>query len=177
MPVKAALSAWLGRFYRLSYNLFAAAHMVLTWLLAEHWLGRAGQIFDRPAGLEIAQTAGFALGAVLMVVGLRGYDLGRLAGTAQLAAGSAGQDLRVDEPLRTDGLHRYMRHPLYSAGFLLLWGRVTGEATLATALWLSLYLLIGTWLEERRLLQAYGDAYADYRARVPAFLPWRGRAL
>ncbi|MDJ0895907.1 MAG: methyltransferase [Alphaproteobacteria bacterium] len=177
MPVKAALSAWLGRFYRLSYNLFAAAHVVLTWLLAEHWLGRAGQIFDRPAGLEIAQTAGFALGAVLMVVGLRGYDLGRLAGTAQLAAGSAGQDLRVDEPLRTDGLHRYMRHPLYSAGFLLLWGRVTGEATLATALWLSLYLLIGTWLEERRLLQAYGDAYADYRARVPAFLPWRGRAL
>ncbi len=177
MPVKARLSAWLGRGYRLSYNLFAAVHTVLTWLLAERWLGRAGFAYDRPAELEIAQWIGFAAGALLMVVGLRGYDLGRFAGTAQLRGDAAGKDPRIDEPLRTDGLHRYVRHPLYSAGFLLLWGRVDGEAALATALWLSAYLLIGTWLEERKLLQAYGAAYADCRARVPAFLPWRGRAI
>ena len=73
-------------------------------------------------------------------------------------------------------LHRFIRHPLYSGLFLVLWGHAQTEFALATALWGSVYLVIGAGFEERRLIDRYGDAYRTYRARVPAFVPWRGRA-
>ena len=80
------------------------------------------------------------------------------------------------EPLATGGLNAFVRHPLYSGLFLVLWARVSNDLTLATALWGSLYLVIGSRFEERRLLRVYGEAYARYRAAVPAFVPWKGRA-
>lgn len=33
------------------------------------------------------------------------------------------------------------------------------------------YTLIGTELEERKLLRQFGQDYADYRRRVPRFFP------
>lgn len=44
------------------------------------------------------------------------------------------------------------------------------------AIWASVYLLIGTYFAERRLLDRYGEAYRSYRAVTPAYIPWRGRA-
>jgi len=81
-----------------------------------------------------------------------------------------------DEPLRLDGLHRFVRHPLYAAGLLILWGRIGGPFELATAVWGTLYIVIGTAMEERRLARLYGADYTAYRQRVPAYVPWKGRA-
>ena len=80
-------------------------------------------------------------------------------------------DEAEDETLRIDGLHRYVRHPLYSGLFLILWGHAQTEFALATAIWASIYLVIGTVFEERRLIERYGEAYRDYRARTPAYVP------
>ncbi|MCY3828864.1 MAG: hypothetical protein OXF89_06995, partial [Rhodospirillaceae bacterium] len=80
------------------------------------------------------------------------------------------------EPLVTHGVHRYVRHPLYTAMFLVFWGRAFDEAALMTAVWGTLYLLIGTRFEERKLMDIYGADYARYSAAVPRFLPLRGRA-
>ena len=91
-------------------------------------------------------------------------------------------DRRLDIPRQgwshwfTRGIHRYVRHPLYSAMFLMFWGRAFDEAALMTALWATLYLVIGTRFEERKLLQIYGEDYARYSAAVPRFLPLRGKA-
>ena len=66
--------------------------------------------------------------------------------------------------MATRGLHRYVRHPLYSALFLCLWGLVQDPLSLATALWGSLYTLIGTYFEERKLISLYGEAYQTIQA-------------
>ncbi len=173
--VKARLHGWLGAGYRLAYNGFAVISLAaLFW--GGHALLGALPAFDLSGphkiglgGLEIA-------GWVLMFIALGGYDLGRFAGTAQMRAAKTGEALDEDGPLRTEGLHRYVRHPLYSAVFLVLWGAVWSPFGLMTAIFGSIYLLCGTWLEERRLIARYGDAYTAYRARVPAYVPWRGRA-
>ena len=34
-------------------------------------------------------------------------------------------------------------------------------------------LLVGAWLEERKLLTEFGDAYRRYRREVPALMPRR----
>ena len=173
--IKACLHRWLGAGYRLAYNGFAIVTLVVVF-----WGGHV-VLGDLPA-YDLSGTYKVVLGVLeisgwfLMFWALGGYDLGRLAGTAQVRAAEGGRPLDEDEPLRVDGLHRYVRHPLYSAVFLVLWGAVWSPLGLMTAFFGSIYLVIGTWLEERRLIARYGDDYAAYWARVPAFIPWRGRA-
>jgi len=122
-----------------------------------------------PDGLRLAGDIVTVAGIAVLAVALLGYDRQRFLGLTQLKA----PDAPVDEALRVDGLHRFVRHPLYSGLFLVLWGHAQTEFALATAVWGSLYLLIGTIFEERRLVALYGEAYIAYRARVPAFIPWR----
>ena len=111
-------------------------------------------------------------GLIVIGVALLGYDRGRFLGTTQLRQPDAAEE----EENRIDGLHRYVLHPLYSGLFLVLWGHAQTEFALTTAIWVSVYLLIGTYFEERRLLYRYGDAYRSYPAVTPAHIPWRGRA-
>ncbi len=174
--VKSVLTPVFGPAYRLAYNLFAILCIALVvYVGGEVFAGT--ERFSLPgrykALLSILQISGWGL----MFFALGRYDLGRLSGLQQLRWAKQGVLESEDEALRTDGLHRYVRHPIYSAAFLILWGAAWTPLGLSTAVWGSLYLLIGAWFEERKLLTLYGQAYADYRARVPAFVPWRGRAF
>ena len=174
--IKARLKPFFRAGYRLAYNLFALAHVALI-VGVGWWLLGDGEAFARPESLRALQWGATVIGAVVLVAALFGYDLGRFAGTAQLRASAQGKFLDDEEPLHLSRFHRYVRHPLYSGAFLLLWGRVADEFTLATALWASLYLWIGSRFEEKRLLARFGEPYARYRSIVPAFFPWKGRAF
>lgn len=148
----------------------------ITVVLAVGWwtLGEAPAI-ARPGWLEAAMLVVSGLGVVLLLYFARSYDLSRFAGTHQLRVARrrdlCGEEAADDEPLRTDGIHAWVRHPLYSAAFLVLWGRAVDPLGLATAVWASLYLVIGSRFEERRLLRLYGEDYRRYREQVPAFIP------
>ena len=157
---------------RLAYNGIAAVHLLAVLLIGQMVLGDRSD-FALPEWLVWLQWCGLAFGLLVGLRALSSYDLGLFAGTKQLRGEAADED----EPLVTQGLHRYVRHPLYSALFLCLWGLADDPLSLATAIWGSLYTLIGTYFEERKLLALYGQAYADYRSQVPAFFPWKGRVL
>jgi protein-S-isoprenylcysteine O-methyltransferase Ste14 len=159
-----------GRAMRLVWNLIALVQFAL--LL---WLGRAviaPTAWVRPGWLVGAQIVAGLAGAVLMVVAARGYDMGRFAGISQLLA----PDTEDDEPFVAVGAQRFVRHPLYSATILLLAAIVSDALGLATLLFATIYILIGLRFEEAALLRRLGPVYAEYRARVPALIPWRGRA-
>ncbi len=168
--VKDGIGRALGRYYRLAYNGFAVLHLGAVWGFGRH-VFRDAPPLGLPDALQFAGDAAFVAGLVVLAAGVRDYDGGRFLGLTQLRAPDAPED----EPLRIGGLHRYVRHPLYSGAFLVLWGHAQTEFALATAVWGSLYLLIGTKFEERRLVALYGTAYSAYRKRVPAFIPWKGR--
>jgi len=79
--------------------------------------------------------------------------------------------------LRTGGLYRFVRHPIY-AGLLLLAGSIAGASgSWAQILVLGLLVLLlagkARW-EERRLAERF-EGYAAYAARTPQFLPFRLR--
>ena len=163
---KRTLGPVLGPYYRLAYNGLAVIHVGLVVLLGLFLFNR--ETFAVPAVALWLLYVLQALGAIVLVVGLRAYDLGRFGGMRQVRSHHAGRDEPEDEPLRIDGPHRYVRHPLYTGALLLLWGGASSDFGLATAVWATLYLWVGTVLEERALLRLYGQAYADYRSRVPA---------
>ena len=175
-PVRAALARRLGprdRLFRLVYNLVSLAGLLALFVGAYRIGGPV--VFDWfGAGAVIGAV--FLLTALFLVfAGARSYDMGVFLGLSQLDAGSR-TTLTRDETFRRGGIHRFIRHPWYAAVFLVLWSGSMTAADLVLAVGLSIYTVIGTRLEERRMLATFGEAYARYRQRVPAYVPWRGAA-
>ncbi len=157
------------RFYRLAYTAVAvmglvpmgwayAAAPAVTWGVLPLWVKGVGAVMAL-AGVGVA-AAGF-----------RNYSAAEFVGWAQLR-GQSG-----DEPLRTDGVNRYVRHPLYAGTYLLIGGWMMmfpeWRAVVAGAV-TAVYLYVGSELEERRLVRQYGEAYRKYQREVPRLFPWPG---
>lgn len=81
---------------------------------------------------------------------------------------------RKDASLVTSGPYRWVRHPLYSVGVLFLMGM-----SLLTANWLFAVFFVGGFLmmrarmpmEEKRLIEKFGDEYRSYMGRTGRFFP------
>ena len=70
------------------------------------------------------------------------------------------------------GPYRWVRHPAYLASILFLWSqpRVTADRLLLNVLF-TVWIVAGTWLEERDLAARFGQPYRDYQRQVPMLLP------
>ncbi len=76
------------------------------------------------------------------------------------------------KPFMTPSLYRYIRHPLYVGWFTVFWATPTMTiGHLLLALVVTAYVLVAVRIEERDLLHYFGDVYARYRRRTPAFVP------
>lgn len=79
-----------------------------------------------------------------------------------------------DNTLHTSGLQGRMRHPLYTGTVLLVAGYLIFNpllVNLVTFASLMIYLPIGIKLEEKKLLNQFGDDYRNYQKQVPALFP------
>lgn len=77
---------------------------------------------------------------------------------------------------QTPGFYRYVRHPLMAGFFIAFWA--TPEMTvghLVFSLATTGYILIALQLEERDLINHFGETYRKYRQQVPMFIPRPGR--
>ncbi len=168
--VAARRPAWMPA-YRLAFNALALVLAVplLWWTLTAggpvmwRWTGAWSWVADV---LTAAAAAGF-------VASLRDYDGSEFLGTRQWHA----RETRVEdqERLRLSPLHRHVRHPWYALGLVILWTRDMDAARLLVASLATGYVFVGLYLEERKLIALHGDAYREYRRRVPPLLPlpWR----
>jgi protein-S-isoprenylcysteine O-methyltransferase Ste14 len=156
--------------YRLAYNLIAT--VLLLPPLALTWRLRGPLLWDVPAPVE---WAGALLAVGGFAVSLRWYDGATFLGLRQWRD-RVGPDAEA-EAFTLSPLHRHVRHPWYTLGLLFLWTRDMDAAWLVTAASLTLYLVVGSRLEENKLIARYGEAYRRYRGQVPAFVPWPGRSL
>lgn len=99
-------------------------------------------------------------------------------GAAGLGRGLTATPLpNAHAQLRTGGLYRYARHPIYS-GLLLILASITVASgsglRLITLAALVLLLNVKARWEEARLAQRF-EGYPDYAAHTPRFVPLRLR--
>jgi len=87
-----------------------------------------------------------------------------------------GLRMRKEEPsinhLVTTGWYSVVRHPIYlfSLIFLMLNPVMSAQLLLLT-LFSMFYFILGALVEEKRLLQQFGEEYRQYQRRVPFLLP------
>ncbi len=73
--------------------------------------------------------------------------------------------------LKTSGILGLVRHPWYTAVFFLLWARDLDPAAVIVNSVLTVYVIIGTHLEERKLIAVFGQTYQEYQKEVSMFFP------
>ncbi len=81
---------------------------------------------------------------------------------------------RANSFLVTGGPYRFVRHPFYVTVFLFLGGLSVVSAlwpTMAAMVLVLVLLALRTPLEEKKLIERFGDAYADYAAKTPRYVP------
>ena len=170
LPVKAfarqAFGPGVDRGYRLAYNLFAGLSflpvLAVAGLMPDH------TVYSLPSPWSILLLGLELLALIVLVLGfLQSHPLSFL-GLSQVAG-------IVDDQgkLTTNRLYHFVRHPLYTAGLVILWAspRVSAHS-LVLSLFLSVYILIGARLEERKLIKEYGQEYLDYMAVTPMLVPF-----
>jgi len=121
----------------------------------------------------IAPThASFAIGAFLTAAGIL------FAAWARRVIGSnwsATVTVKQDHALITSGPYAWVRHPIYTGLLLALVGTAIsiGQVRAAIGFVIAvLAILRKMQIEERVMLEQFGDAYRAYRARVPRLIPF-----
>lgn len=158
-----ALVPW----YRLGYNLLATLTAIPLLYLAWRYPGEPLWQWQGAAAWVANGAALLALVALFYSVRL--YDMGEFLGLRQ----SRGKVQTVEdlEHFQISPLHRYVRHPWYFLILVIIWSRDIASNQLLIYALVTLYLAIGSRLEERKLIAYHGEVYRAYRKQVAGLLP------
>ncbi len=158
--------------YRLLYNVFSLIQYLLLVNFGQSILdSQPFDLFNTPIVQSVLLVVKI-LGLIIVVLALAKYDLARFSGFTQIRT-MESLAMESNETLQIKGLNSWVRHPLYTGAFLYFWGSADSMFGATTAVFASLYLVIGTLLEERKLVSYYGRAYQEYQREVPRFFPWK----
>lgn len=153
------------RFYRFFYNIFAVISFApILWLMVV----LPDQVLYRiPVPWVFLSFAGQFAATLVLVVGVLHTGALSFLGLRQLIEGEKRQSRLV-----TDGLYRWVRHPLYTAGLLFIWlTPVMSQNTLVVMIAATIYIIGGAFFEERKLKREFGREYEEYRSKTPMLIP------
>ncbi len=156
-------------FDRLIYVVFSTVSLAVLFA----WLRTLPEqlLWDWPGWWRWVRWAGLLEAGVLFWLGAQSYNGRAFLGLTQIRDFVAGRPT-VPPPFSTAGILGVIRHPWYTGTlvFMAFCLPVT-DVNLVWRVVFSLYVLVGTELEERKLLRDLGETYAEYRREVPRFFP------
>jgi protein-S-isoprenylcysteine O-methyltransferase Ste14 len=149
---------------RLAYNIIAMAMTVIPFVVLASY--PAIPLWTDPSWLQPTRLMVDIAVVLAFIHTLRFYSI----------AGFLG--LKADSwSLAFSPWHCWIRHPWYFLTLIFVWTQAMTDTWLLCALCITLYLVVGSQKEEKRLLALHPGSYAEYSRIVPGLIPWRGRAL
>jgi protein-S-isoprenylcysteine O-methyltransferase Ste14 len=157
--------------YRLAFNALSVVMLIpMLWIAHRN----PGPLLWAWTGSAAWLMKGFAVAAVLgFLFSLRIYDNAVFLGWRQWRE----RHMAAMDPERfhLSPLHRFVRHPWYFFLLVLMWTQDIHLTQLNVYSLITLYLIVGSRLEENKLVEQHGEVYRQYRRQVPGLfpLPWR----
>lgn len=174
LTLKYWVSRNLTRFmpaYRLVFNILSGLLIIPIIALSYIWRGEALWHWSPAISWLVAIIIMATIAA--FIISLRYYDMAEFMGLRQWRErNSQAED---QEKFVIGEFHRFVRHPWYTMAIVLIWCREMDPIMLTSAIMLTLYFIVGSRLEERKLVQYHGEIYERYRKKVPGLVPrpWR----
>ncbi|MCA3747729.1 MAG: hypothetical protein IN808_01130 [Rubrobacter sp.] len=166
--------------YRFLYNLQAV--VLVAWAARRFLSLPDRELYRVPAPWSLLLRLGQCASVAVLLSGVRVIGVLDFAGISSLLDLLRGRNPRPEPEaqgppsegeLKIAGAFRLTRHPgnLAALGIFLLFPRMTVNRAVL-ALFVTLYVILGSLHEEQRLRAAYGAAaYDRYRRSVPFLLP------
>ena len=152
------------RFYRLLYNIFAVLSIAPVLYLMVSLPDRP--LYQVPPPWSNLMRTGQGISLLLLIASVLQTDVLSFIGVRQLFEEEKKGDLV------TKGLYRFVRHPLYTFSLFILWlSPAMSLNFFVVYVALTVYVLIGIFFEERKLLREFGQDYAYYRSITPMLIP------
>jgi protein-S-isoprenylcysteine O-methyltransferase Ste14 len=154
--------------FRLLYNLIALLALLGLVLQLSHM--QAPLLWQPPVWVFALLCLTGGCGLAVMLLCFRHYSAREFLGLERFGKVQTGS------LLVTTGMNAWVRHPLYFGTTLLVVALCLGQPSAGNLLSLCfycVYLVIGTRLEEQKLVNVFGDAYVAYKKRVPMLVPFR----
>lgn len=152
------------KFYRLLYNLLAVVSILPVLYLMVSLPDKT--LYQVPVPWNYLMLAGQGLSVLFLLVAVLQTDVLSFAGLRQL------MEEEKTGNLITNGLYRSVRHPLYTFSLSIVWLSPSMSINSFIAyVGLTIYVLIGIFFEERKLLREFGQAYTQYKSMTPMLIP------
>lgn len=159
------------RYYRLFYNIISIITL-LPILTYSHQI-KGNLIFSWNGWLITIQFIFFMIALILFLIGARKYDMMQFLGIRQIQSSRSHAPLSESGTIDVTGILGITRHPWYLGAIIFIWvfNKNIYLSTLIINIILTIYLIVGTYLEERKLLAICGDRYKNYQKRVSMLIP------
>ena len=139
-------------------------------------------IFWQSSSVVLYELEGFArwmarlvfllviLGSIWGVRSLRAFDPFGRRPIKDYLEGNRPQPARFE----VGGPYQWVRHPLYFFVLVMLWSSpdLTVDRLLLNATW-TIWIYMGTILEEEDLIAEFDEDYRSYQKLVPMLIPWK----
>ena len=163
------------RYYRLVFN--GVSVVTLAPLLIYSRSIDTPVLFEWHGPLLWLKFVLLAVAMGLLVMGALRYDMLSFAGIRQLRTGNRHAVMSETGAIDTNGILGLTRHPWYLGALFFIWSddaTITVSSLIIDCI-LTIYIVSGTLLEERKLIVELGNAYRDYQKQVPMLFPTRWR--
>ena len=159
------------RFYRIFYNIVSVTTLIPL-VIYSHRV-REAPVFYWENPLTIIQFLLLAGAIYLFVAGGRHYSWAQFSGIAQMRAKRINKSLCNCDAFVASGVHRIVRHPWYLGGIMIVWAVNLSISAILMNSVISVYFVVGSFLEERKLVREFGDDYRKYQQTVSMLFPWQ----
>ncbi|WP_369414893.1 methyltransferase family protein [Mangrovivirga halotolerans] len=150
------------RQYRLTYTIFSTFHFLA--LIGIYYLLPKEEFIHLPYS-KIVFIITLIFGTIIIVSSFHIISIKEFTGLEK----------QNDPPqLIKSGIYKYIRHPIYTGTILIILGWLYSSLNLYSLIIVVisfLYLPIGIWLEERKLIKEFGDNYILYKNYVGGIIP------
>jgi len=172
--VRRPFRKWLGKFLSSDFHgaLYTISSGIILLLLIIFWQRSSFINISMDGILAWIVRFFFIIAFIGFQWGVRALKYFDIFGVEPILIFLRGGEPKQQIPFTIRGPYCWVRHPLYFFCLLLIWmcPVISADRLVYNILW-TIWIIIGSILEERDLVTVFEDEYREYQKKVPMIIP------